>query len=45
MNGGFGGISSGFGRSKTGNGSSLFFRFLELVLVDLPIALELGSWG
>jgi hypothetical protein len=36
-------MSSGFGRSRAGNGSvSPFFRFLELAL-DFPMELELGS--
>lgn len=42
MNGGLGGMSSGFGLGVTTT-SSPFFRFFEVVF--LPIALELGSCG
>lgn len=46
MKGGFGGISSGLGRSTVGGGStSPFFRFFGLFLPDLPIELELGNSG
>ena len=38
-------MSSGFGRSRGGGSTSLFFRFLGFVLFDLPIELEFGSSG
>lgn len=44
VNGGLGDISSGFGRSTTGVGStSPFLRFFDVDLVDLPMEFELGS--